>query len=201
MTGVGEVQADPKGGNGMDFPQASHMEMKEIREDTPWPNDIYNAPNLEVNVSVPNLFSSHTKLPDFETQIQEIDMELGKFDHQNSELFPKTANIPHVSASPKKELEISLNVREATSQDPHPHETELNDPSSTECMTLWRWKKLAHDVPMQTDPLPLNIGAKRDRVEEEENQPELPSKKHQVSRVDVLNLSSVEAVQQPRRPQ
>ena len=201
LTGVGEVQADPKGGNGMDFPQASHMEMKEIREDTPWPNDIYNAPNLEVNVSVPNLFSSHTKLPDFETQIQEIDMELGKFDHQNSELFPKTANIPHVSASPEKELEISLNVREATSQDPHPHVTELNDPSSTECMTLRRWKKLARDVPMQTDPLPLNIGAKRDRVEEKENQPELPSKKHQVSRVDVLNLSSVEAIQQPHRPQ
>ena len=67
LTGVGEVQADPEGGNGMDFPQASHMEMTEIREDTPQPNDISNAPNLEVNVSVPNLFSSHTKLPDFET--------------------------------------------------------------------------------------------------------------------------------------
>ena len=67
LTGVGEVQADPEGGNRMTFPQASHMEMTEIREDTPQPNDISNAPNLEVNVSVPNLFSSHTKLPDFET--------------------------------------------------------------------------------------------------------------------------------------
>ena len=94
-----------------------------------------------------------------------------------------------------------MNVCEATSQDLDPHVTESNDPSSTECMTLRRWKKLARDVPMQTNPLPLNIGAKRDRVEEEENQPELSTKKHQVSRVDVLNLSSVEAVQQPRRPQ
>ena len=185
----------------MDFPHASNMETTEVREDLPQPSDISNAPNHEVNDYVPKLFPYHTNVQDFGTQIQEIDTELGKFDHQHSELITKTANIPHISAFPEKELEISLNAREATPQDLIPHVTDFNDPPSSGCMTLRKWKKLAPDIPMQNDPLSLNTVAKRGRDEEEETQPELPTKKHQVSRVDVHNLSLVEAVQQPCRLQ
>ncbi|KAK9995039.1 hypothetical protein SO802_024742 [Lithocarpus litseifolius] len=122
------------------------------------PTDISNAPNHEVNDNVPNLFPYHTNLQKFEIQIQEIDTELGKFDHQHSELNHKTANIPHVPVFLEKELEISLNAREATFQDLTPHVTDSNDPPSSECMTLRKWKKLARDSPMQNDPLSLITG-------------------------------------------
>ena len=94
-----------------------------------------------------------------------------------------------------------MNAREATPQDLIPHVIDFNDPPSSECMTLRKWKKLARDIPMQNDPLSLITGAKRGRDEGEEIQPKLPTKKHQVLREDVHNLSSVEAIQQSRRPQ
>lgn len=45
---------------------------------------------------------------------------------------------------------------------------DFNDPPSSKCMTLRKWKKLARDIPMQNDPLSLITGAKRGRDEGEE---------------------------------
>nr|POE89701.1 putative ribonuclease h protein [Quercus suber] len=172
-----EVQATPEGGRGVDFPHVSNMETTKVREEFLQPIDISKAPNHEVNDYVPKLFPYHTNLQDFEHQIQEIDTELGKFNHQLSELNHRTVNIPHISAFSEKEVEISLNARKATVQDLNPHMNDSNGPPSPKCMTLRKWKKLARDIPMQNGPLSLNIGAKRDREEDEETQPELPTKK------------------------
>nr|POF21965.1 hypothetical protein CFP56_67091 [Quercus suber] len=158
LIGGDEVQAVPEGGSGVDFPHVSNMETTKDREEFSQPINISNAPNHEVNDYDPNLFPYHTNLQDFENQIQEIDTELGKFDHQHFELNHKTVNIPHISAFLEKEVEISLNAREATVQDLTPHVNDSNNPPSSECMTLRKWKKLARDIPMQNDPLSLNTG-------------------------------------------
>nr|POF15060.1 hypothetical protein CFP56_45280 [Quercus suber] len=163
LIGGDEVQAVPEGGRGVDFPHVSNMETTEDREEFSQPINISNAPNHEVNDYVPNLFPYHTNLQYFENQIQEIDTELGKFDHQHSELNYKTVNIPHISAFPEEEVEISLNAREATVQDLTSHVNDSNDPPSPECMTLRKWKKLARDIPMQNDPLSFNTDCPRVR--------------------------------------
>ena len=62
---------------------------------------------------------------------------------------------------------------------------------------LRKWKKLARNMPKIEADTKIPVAIKRGREEEDEIQLELPFKKYQVSRVDGLDISMVEAIQQP----
>ena len=67
-----------------------------------------STPLIEVIDSNSNLSTCHTSLVDFETQIQEIDVAIGKYDSCEEHVDHSQADTSRVSANNVKQLTPSL---------------------------------------------------------------------------------------------
>ena len=147
------------------------------------------------------LSTSHINLVDFDGQIQEIDVALGKYDncekHVASNWFD-TSHVPvdtsHAPANSAATLLPSLPTHTQITQEHAPHVAETSPLPINR--TLRTWKKLARDNTMNTETTQGPTAIKRSREEDLEFLPELPTKKLQVSTEDGQQNSMAEAAQQ-----
>ena len=93
---------------GADRAQATDMETTEIEAQITPKSRNNNTPLIEVIDSNSNLSTCHTSLVDFETQIQEIDVAIGKYDSCEEHVDHNQADTSHVSANNVKQLTPSL---------------------------------------------------------------------------------------------
>ena len=139
-------------------------------------------PLNEVITSNSKLSTFHTNPVDFDAQIQEIDVALGKYEncekHVASNLFD-TSHVPvdtsHVPANNAATLTPSLPTHTQTTQEHAPHVAETSPLPANR--TLRTWKKLARDNIMDTETSQGPTATKRSREEDLEFLPELPTKK------------------------
>lgn len=120
-------------------------------------------------------------------------MALMKFDHQISALILETAGSPHLLVLHEYELETIEETHEADTQDLSPHVADPSHALISEANTLRKLEKLARDIHMMTDQTSFSTTTKRGIEIEGDVQPELSTKKLQVSREDAQELSMVEA--------
>ena len=124
-----------------------------------------------------------------------------KFDHKTSNLLYEIAGSPHILDPHEYDPDLVKETHVTEAQNHSSHVAVPNQESTSEANSLCRWKKLARDTYMMTDQTSFSTATKRGREAEEDIQPELPTKKFQVSREDVQEMSMVEAAQQPRQSQ
>ena len=91
----------------------------------------------------PNLSSFHTNHVDFETQIQEIDSTIRKFDNCGEHVDHITAGTSHVLENIEKQLVPSLPAHSLVIQEQAHHVTENSSSPNPVNRTLHTSKKLA----------------------------------------------------------
>lgn len=185
----------PGGGDTVNAPHMSYMEVTDSAEDNSLPIITNNGSNPEVINSAPISSSFLTNPQDFDLQIQEIDTALMKFDHQTSDPLCETAGSPHILESHEYDPDLVKETQVTEAQNHCSHVAIPNQESTSETNSLRKWKKMARDTHMMTDQTSFSTATKRGRETEEDIQPELPTKKLQVSREDVQEMPMVEAAQ------
>nr|POF17214.1 hypothetical protein CFP56_56098 [Quercus suber] len=170
----------PGGGNTVNTPHMSYMEVTDPAEDNPLPIITNNGSNPEVINSAPISSSFLTNPQDFDLQIQEIDTALMKFDHQTSDPLCETAGSPHILESHEYDPDLVKETQVTEAQNHCSHVAIPNQESTSETNSLRKWKKMARDTHMMTDQTSFSTATKRGRETEEDIQPELPTKKLQV---------------------
>ena len=158
-----------------------------------------NTPLIEVITPNSKLSTCHTNSIDFESQIQDIDATIGKYDICEEHVDHNPVGTSHFSANREKSLPPSLPAHPLIVQELASHVTEISPPPNSVNRTLRTWKKLARENIMETEitqGLETTQGptaSKRNREEDMEFLPELPTKKLQVSKEEDQQSSVVEA--------
>ena len=177
--------------------QASNMETVEteaqITPESQNNSTIFN----EVISSNPNLSTCHINPVDFDVQIQEIDVALGKYDSCENYVGPNLIDTSLTLANNAATIIPSQPAHILISQEQVPPvaETSFNPAKRT----LRTWKKLARESTMETETSQGPTTTKRSREEDLELLPELPTKKLQVSMEVGQQNTMAEAAQQPRQ--
>ena len=153
--------------------QASNMETVEteaqITPESQNNSTIFN----EVISSNQNLSTCHTNSVDFDAQIQEIDVALGKYDSCENYVAPNLIDTSLTSTNNAAMIIPSQLAHILITQEHVPHVVETS--FSPTNRALRTWKKLARENTMETET------TKRNREEDLELLLELPTKKLQVS--------------------
>ena len=110
-----------------------------------------------------------------------------KSDHKNPDPISKPTGSPHILGSHDYEPEILGDNTVTAVQDHNSHVAVTDQSPNLEASSLRKWKRL-------TDQNPLCTATKRERETDEAVQPELPTKKLQVSREDDSDFLMAEAV-------
>ena len=132
-------------------------------------------------------------------QIQEIDIARGKYDSCENYVAPNLTDTSLTSANYAAMITPFQPTHTPITQEHVPHVVETS--FSPANRTLRTWKKLARESTMEIETSQGPTATKRNREEDLELLPELPSKKLQVSTKVGQQSTMVEAAQQPRQAQ
>ena len=192
-TGTSTVRSDPGENNGVNRLQVPVTETSKTGAQSLPESQKSRSPINEVITSKSALYTYHTDSIDFDAQIQETDVALGTVDSCETHVASTSIDTSQVLAS-----------NDATVTPSMPDHTQINQkqaPHVAANRTLRSWKRLARDSTMETEFTQEPTATKRNRDEELEVLPELPTKKLQVSMEDCQQNKMVEAAQQPRQAQ
>lgn len=161
----------------VDSPQASNMEITNSGEDFQLPLCTNLFPTSEVFNSFPSMNPSHNYSPDFEAQIEDIDMALHKFDAHIIDMITKLAITPLVMAPQGGFFGITLGISKTVSQDLNSHVENPTTSLTSITIAPRKWKKLDRIIPISGSETHSKVATKREREVDEDVQPELPNKK------------------------
>ena len=185
--------------DGAEHNNAEKWETSDSREQTSLNGQESRNPLSEVSISNSNLTTCLTNNAAFEAQIQELDLEINKFDKQEARVEIDSIVAP--LATPTNEKRPTPSMQNLEAQDQAHHMMDNSLPFVQGSKTLRTWKRLARDNPMETDPPQIPTAKKRNKEEEVEYLPELPVKKSQVSKGESKQNLMAEAAQQSRQAQ
>ena len=166
--------------DGAELDNGEKWETRDSREQTSLNDRESRNPISEVSISNSNLTACLTNNAAFEAQIHELDLEIKKFDKQETHVENNSVVVPLATPTNEKPLTSSMQNHEAQDQAHHVMDSSL--PSVQGSKSLRTWKRLARDNPMETDPPQSPTAKKRNREEEVEYLPELPIKNHRFQR-------------------
>nr|POE50555.1 hypothetical protein CFP56_00019 [Quercus suber] len=195
---TGKTQPTKESQRSVDSQNGSDMDRAENRDVPQQITSENSSQNPQVINNIPIIYPS-TLPKDFESQIEEIDMALNKFESHDFSAPNKTAGSSISQASNGDNL--GVNVDRVESRE-YQNVAQVENQLSTiipETFELRKWKKLARNIPKTEADTQNSIATKRGREGDDEIQLELPYKKYQVSRVDEQDISMVEDVQQPHQ--
>ena len=176
-TGVTTARAEPGEKGGADRVQVTEMETFKTKALITPKSRNNSTPLSEEIISNSNLSTCHTNSVDFGTQIQDIDAAIGKYDSCDEHVDHNQAGTSQVSANREKPLTPSLLAHPLITQELAPHVTENSPPPNPANRTLRIWKKLACENIMETEITQGPMASKRNKEEDLEFLPELPTKK------------------------
>nr|POE93752.1 hypothetical protein CFP56_30522 [Quercus suber] len=184
---------------GVDLRNEKNKETRDPGEQITLKGREYGSPLNEVSISNSNLTAFHTDNVAFEMQIQELDLEISKFDKGDAHVEHTSVGVSQAPPTNEKQVAPSMQTFEPLDQ-PH-HVTECSPSSNQGSQTLRTWRRLARDNPMKIDQPQSPTAKKRSRGEEIDYLHELPIKKAQVSKGESQKNLMAEAAQQSRQEQ
>ena len=152
----------------VDSPQASNMEIMNSREDFQLPLRTNLFPTSEVFNSFPSISPSHNYPPDFESQIEDIDMALHKFDAHIIDLITKLAITPLVMAPQGGFFGITLGISKTVSQDSNSHMENPTTSLTSITIAPRKWKKLDHIIPIFGSQTHIEVATKLEKEDDED---------------------------------